>query len=142
MILLLAGCRFEAVEHNPNKAISDAHLFLKALYVDEDYQKAFNFAHAELQQTAKPDDLRKVVARIKSQYGNLERLKADSYMQTPGSTMELFYVGTYDKGTLYHRVVLMGNVSSGYKVSGVWFKAEPYPEHTLRHKFNVDIYVE
>ncbi len=49
--------------------------------------------------------------------------------------MELFYVGTYENGTLYHRLVLMGDADTGYKVSGIWYSVDPYPKHTLRREF-------
>ena len=46
--------------------------------------------------------------------------------------MELFYVGEHEKGLVYHRVVLLGDGSEGYKVSGLWYQLEPYPQHGLR----------
>ena len=56
--------------------------------------------------------------------------------------MELFYVGTYDNGVLYHRLVLAGDASAGYRVTGIWFKPEPYPENVMRKKFETEIPVE
>lgn len=50
-------------------------------------------------------------------------------------------MGEYKKGVLYHRLVLMGDASSGYRVSSVWFKSDPYPENPLRLKFDGDIFV-
>ena len=139
LLLLFCGCRLEAIQHNPVKALSAANSFLKALYIEENYPKAFELGHAELRNAVTSDNLKQIVERIRQQVGNLERLKADSYMQTPGRTMELFCVGTYERGTIYHRIVLMGDATSGYKVSGVWFKADPYPQHALRQRFNEDI---
>jgi hypothetical protein len=142
LLLFLCGCRLEAIQHNPIQAVSEANRFLKTLYIEENYREAFESGHAELRNSGTPDNLRQIAERIRQQFGYLERLKADSYMQTPGRTMELFYVGSYERGTMYHRIVLMGDATSGYKVSGLWFKADPYPEHTMRHKFNEDIFVE
>lgn len=55
--------------------------------------------------------------------------------------MELFYVGMYEEGTLYHHLILLGD-PSGYKVSGVWYSLDPYPEQASRRKFNQEILVE
>lgn len=53
--------------------------------------------------------------------------------------MELFYTGVYERGTLYHRLVLQGEATSGYRVSGLWYILDPYPEQTLRRKFETNI---
>ena len=42
-------------------------------------------------------------------------------------------------GTLYHRLVLQGEATSGYRVSGLWYQFDPYPPQTLRRKFETDI---
>ncbi|HWN10529.1 MAG TPA: hypothetical protein VNO50_14895 [Pyrinomonadaceae bacterium] len=140
-LLLFCSCRLEVTQHNPVRALSETNSFLKALYIEEDYPTAFELSHAELRKGVTSDNLKQIVERTK-QLGTLKRLKADSYMETPGRTMELFYVGMYERGTIYHRIVLMGDATSGYKVSGVWFKAEPYPQHASRQKFNEEIFVE
>ena len=79
--------------------------------------------------------MRRLVDQIDQRQGKLTVLQADSYLMTPGKAMELFYVGTYENGTLYHRLVLMGDADTGYKVSGIWYSVDPYPKHTLRREF-------
>lgn len=59
-----------------------------------------------------------------------------------GPSIELFYIGTYDNGVLYQRVVVVGDASAGYRVSGVWFQHEPYPQRNLRRKFEIEIPVQ
>ena len=124
------------------KAVSDTNQFLKALYFDERFAEALRLADPTLRNSASPADLENIVKKTKQEVGDVKKLKADSYLMTQGRSMELFYVGTYEKGTLYHRLVLVGDASSGYKVSGVWFQPEPYPEQALRRKFSADIFVE
>ena len=72
----------------------------------------------------------------------LQRLAAESYLMVQGAGMELFYVGTYDNGVLYHRLVLVGDASAGYQVAGIWFKPDPYPENAARQKFETEIPVQ
>lgn len=141
-ILLISACHFQSVRHNPVKATVDANQFLKALYFDEDGTAALRLADDGLRQAVTGDNLKKMVDEVKQQRGVLKRLRADSYLMTQGQTMELFYIGEYEKGVLYHRLVLIGDASSGYRVSGVWFKPEPYPENPLRRKFDGDIFVD
>ena len=136
--LALSACRFQSVRHSQFKAATDANQFLKALYVDEDCARALQLAAIR---SVTAEDLKKMVDQIKQERGSLKKLRADSYLMTPGQTMELFYIGEYEKGALYHRLVLIGD-SSGYKVTGVWFKSDPYPEHSLRRKFDGGILVE
>ena len=142
LILLVSGCRLQTVRHEPSQAVSDGNHFLKALYLNEDYPKALELADVQLRQSLTVDDLKHLVEGIKQQRGELRTLKADSYLMGQGRGMELFYVGIYEKGILYHRLVLMGEASSGYKVSGVWYSLDPYPEQPLRRKFNQEILVE
>jgi hypothetical protein len=142
LLLFLTSCRLETFRHEPTQAISDTNQFLKALYLDEDYRKALEVADVHLRESTSPDDLKQMVGGIKQQWGKLNALKADSYLMTPGRTMELFYVGTYEKGVLYHRLVLGGDLSTGYKVSGVWYSPDPYPEQPLRRKLEKELQVK
>jgi hypothetical protein len=141
-LLVLTACRDEKATHQPVQAASDANRFLKALYFEEDYPKALELADAQLRQSVDANGLRQLVEGIGQQHGKLKTLRADSYLMTPGSTMELFYIGEYEKGILYHRLVLMGNASSGYRVSGVWYQPEAYAAQPLRRSFNQDIQVK
>jgi hypothetical protein len=142
LILSLSACHFQSVRHSPVKAAFGANQFLKALYFDEDWAGALRLADEHFRQSVTGDNLKTMVDQVKQQRGALKRLRADSYLMTQGRTMELFYIGEYEKGVLYHRLDLMGDASSGYRVSGVWFKPEPYPESPLRRKFDGDIFVD
>ena len=140
--LALFGCYVQSVRHNPAEAVFDTNLFLKTLYVDQNYQRALNLADDALRKAATADNLKQMVQTTEQKAGRLRELKAESYLRTPGKTMELFYIGRYEKGTLYHRLVLAGDASSGYKVSGVWFQDSPYPGHGLRSQFETNIIVK
>lgn len=141
LILVGLACQVQTFKHDPIKAAENGNIFLKALYLDEDPYKAFEFSDPQLKQSATPNNLLEMTAAISRQYGKLTQLRADSYLMKQGQTIELFYVGTYDKGTLYHRIVLIGDATVGYKVSGVWFQPEAYPEQPLRRKFDHDMFV-
>jgi len=142
LILSFYGCRFQTVRHNPVKAALGANQFLKALYFEENCAAALGLSDELLRRSVTVANLKKMVEEIKQERGSLRRLTADSYLMTQGQTMELFYVGKYEKGVLYHRLVLVGDASSGYRVSGVWFQPDPYVENRLRRKFDVDIFVD
>lgn len=142
IILLIAGCHIQSVRHDPVKAAFEINGFLKAVYVNGNYSKALELADVQFRQSVTPEGLRQLAEGIRTERGELKTLKADSYLMTMGSTMELFYVGTYEKGTLYHRVVLAGDLSTSYRVSGIWYSVEPYPEQTLRRRFEQEILVK
>jgi len=139
---LVLGCAVQTVKHDPVKAVADSSDFLKALYIDKNYPKALELADWQLRQSLTANDLSRLVEGIRNARGELKTLKADSYLMTPGKTMELFYVGTYEKGVLYHHLVLVGDLSTGYKVSGPWYSLEPYPEQLLRRNFDEEMPVE
>jgi hypothetical protein len=142
LFLFLSGCRLQRVKHNPVKAAFDANRFLKSFYFDEDYNQALRLAGEDLQVSTTPDDFKEMLDGIKRQKGGLKILKADSYLMTPGATMELFYTGEYERGALYHRLVVVGDAASGYRVTGVWFQTEPYSESQFRRKFDLNILVK
>ena len=142
LLLCFSACHFQAVKHDPVKAVLDTNQFLKVLYFDENPTEAVKFGNEEFRTSGATDALTKMLSQIKREQGSLKRLAADSYLMVQGPAMELFYVGTYDNGVLYHRVVVAGDASAGYRVSGVWFKPEPYPQSNLRRKFEVEIPVQ
>jgi len=141
VILSFSACTFQRVAHSPVKAAFNANQFLKTLYFDENCGAALELSDEQLRRSVTVENLKKLVDEIKQERGGLRSLTADSYLMTQGRTMELFYIGKYEKGVLYHRLVLMGDSSSGYRVSGVWFQPDPYPENRLRRKFDADIFV-
>lgn len=124
------------------KAALDANQFLKALYLDENPSEALKLCDEQLRNPGATEALTKLINQIKAERGHLKSLAADSYLMVQGPGMELFYVGTYENGVLYHRLVVVGDISTGYKVSGVWFQHEPYPQSQLRRKFEVEIPVQ
>jgi|GEM_PF-3053199 len=141
LCLVFIGCSFQTVRHNPTTAALAANVFLKAMYVEHNYDRALNLSDEALRRSATAENLGQMADLAAKKCGELKELKADSYLMTQGATMELFYTGRCDRGTLYHRVVLIGDVSNGYRVSGVWFQDSPYQEQSLRRRFENDIIV-
>jgi len=127
--LCFSACYFQATKHDPLKAVLNADQFLKALYLDENPSEALKFCDAQSPIPGATDDLMKLISQIKTERGPLKTLTADSYLMMQGREMELFYIGRYENGVLYHRVAVVGDESAGYKVLGVWFQHEPYPEN-------------
>ena len=140
--LTLVGCWFQSIKHNPTTAAFATNVFLRALYVERNYERALSLSDEALRKSATADNLAQMVDLAEKNCGALKELKADSYLMAPGKTMELFYVGKCDKGILYHRLVLVGDASNGYRVSGVWFQDSPYPEQAMRRRFETVIVVE
>ena len=142
ILLCFSACHIQATKHDPEKAVLDTNQFLKAFYFEENPSEALKFCDEQIRTSGATDALTKMLSQIKRERGALKGLVADSYLMVQGPAMELFYVGTYENGVLYHRLVVVGNALDGYKISGVWFQHEPYPEGPLRRKFQVAIPVQ
>jgi hypothetical protein len=138
--LAICGCYFS--RHHPTRAASDANSFLKALYLDHNYEAAWDLGDDTLHKSASVETLERMSWWIEDNSGQLEELKAESYTPPSGDSIELFYVGRYEKGVLYHRLLLVGDASKGYRVSGVWFRDSPYPQLAPRHPFEINIVVK
>jgi len=80
-----------------------------------------------------------MISQVKREQGRLTGLAADSYLMAQAGWMELYYVGTYENGVLFHRLVVVGDATTGYSVSGVWFQPEPYPNSPLRRNLGTKI---
>jgi hypothetical protein len=142
ILLCLPACHYQAIKHDPHKAVVDANRFMKALYLDENPSEALQYCDEQMRVPTAIDSLGKIINQTKQERGSLKRLAASSYLMEQGSAMQLLYVGTYEKGVLYHRIVVDGNASDGYRVTGVWFQLEPYPQSQLRRNFETEVPVE
>lgn len=142
VLCFLGGCTLRATTHNPVKEALAASIFLRTVYIDHDYVHAMQLAHDELQQSVGVDDLRQIAEEAQSKEGKVQTFTGESFLPTPGETIEVFFVGQHERQTLYHRLVLIGDESNGYKVSGVWFSTQPYAAHTERRRFSQPVLVE
>jgi hypothetical protein len=133
--LILIACTIQRIRHDPSTAAEAANIFLKAMYIQHDYQHALMLSDEALRRSANDENLAQTVKMAEEKCQGSGELKAESYVMSPGKTMELFYTERCQSGNLYHRLVLIGDVSNGYRVSGVWFQEAPYPETGLRRKF-------
>lgn len=142
LVVPLVACsvNLEKISHSAGKAAYDVNEFLLVLYLDENHDKALQLVVAEqLRKYATVNDLKQTGEKLKQERGSMKSLKGDSYLMTPGRTMELFLVGEHENGLSYHRLVLVGDSAAGYKVTGVWFKLEPYPANRMRKPFENEI---
>lgn len=142
IFLCLSACHLQAIKHDPYKAALDANRFMKALYFDENPTEALQYCDEQMRVPSTIDGFGKMINKTKDERGGLKRLAASSYVMEQGSAMQLFYVGTYEKGVLYHRITVDGNASDGYRVVGAWFQLEPYPQNQLRRNFEEEIPVQ
>ena len=142
LLACLAACTFKAVTHDGVTAASAGKVFLKALYLDHDANRALSIADEQLRQSATAAQLTNLATKVDEYCGGLKELRADSFAMLPGQTMQVFFTGTCEKKTLYHRLVMFGSVQEGYRVGGVWFQDTPYPEHPLRKKLDQNIVVQ
>jgi len=138
-LLVMLGCSFRATTHDPIKAASDGGEFLLSVYINHDYVGALRSSHNQLQQSAKADDLQRLVEQAQSKVGTLQKLTGESFVPVPGDAIEVFFVGRHERGILYNRLVLIGDSTNGYKVSGFWFSSQPYSKVREQKSFSTKI---
>jgi uncharacterized lipoprotein YajG len=131
---VLAGCSFKTTTQDPATAATAANIFMHAMYIEHDAQRALMLSNEQLRASATAENLTQLAALSEQHCGVLKQLEAESFVMAAGG-IEVFYVGQCEKRNLYHRVALAGDVKNGYRVSGVWFQDEPYPAHPLRRQF-------
>lgn len=138
---LLTGCLtdFNAIKHDPQKALKDANPVLKTFYIDENFEAAYQKFDPKLKEYHKADTFGKMLADMKNKYGRVKELQPDSYQKTPAlKTIILYYIGKNEKATTYHRIVLEGDPESksGYQIIGLFYDNKPYPPNKLRFNIN------
>ena len=141
-LLLLAACTFKTVTHDAKTAATASNLFLNALYVKHDYDRALALAHPDMPKNVTPENLAQLVAMVETNCGIRQEFKAESYQLVPNQGIEIHYIEKCDKKTLYHRTVMTGSVQEGYRVAGFWFQAQPFPGNATQHKFDQDMVVQ
>ena len=133
--ILLYGCGVNIIIHDEDKAVTEANLVLEILFINENYKEAYDKFDPEFKKHYTSANLKQIVEQVRSEFGNLKEFQVDSFLPMPGKrAITLFYKGIHEDGVSYHRVVLVGD-KKGYKVTGLLFAKQPYPEHKLRKKF-------
>jgi hypothetical protein len=122
------------VTHNGTTAGEAGSIFLGAIYKDHDYERALNLVDLEFRKTVTAANFKELDDLVQKHCGTLQELEADSYMMAQGM-IHVFFVETCDNGTMYHMVVVTGDVASGYRAAGVWFRDTPYPQQQTATKF-------
>src|SRR6185369_7869234 len=69
ILLCFSACHFQAVKHDPGKAVLDTNQFLKALYIDENPSEALKFCGEEVRTAGGADALTKMLTKIKQERG-------------------------------------------------------------------------
>ena len=135
--LMLFSCSTRVLNHDENKALQDANKVLKILYFNEDYKAAYDQFDPWFQRNYTPDDLKKIVTDMKTGYGKLKDLQADSFsIMERSSIITLYFNGTHENASSYHRVILKGNAKNGYKIYGLNISDEPFPFTKNRKNFS------
>src|SRR5262245_61093624 len=99
LLLCLSACTFKTGTHDAATAASAAKVFLKALYLDHDANRALSLGDEQLRKSATATQLTDLAKTVDLHCGVLKELKADSYAMLPGQTMDIFFTGTCEKKT-------------------------------------------
>lgn len=143
VLAVLAGCGSNAIRHDPGLAVAEANKLLRTLYFDEDYTRAYDELDPGHKVHYEPDHLRQTVDQMRDLFGNIEELQAYSYeLISTERSITLYYKGTNQRGASYHRVVLVGDADSGYKVTGVFLASQQYPGPKLHLKSPKDALIK
>ena len=124
--LLAAGCGV-IFSHNPQKARETAYDFLNSVYMQGNFQKAYSMVDADFDRDYGSGYLEKISARFFKVFEKLEGLKADAYLYESGDrAIMILFTGLSEKAPSYHKVMLIGDSSRGYKVSSVLYSDVPF----------------
>jgi len=133
-LVLVATAGVAAVRHKESLAATEATEVLDLVYVKHDFAKAHARLHPELR-TLSPDDLSKLASVVEFRLGPTKKFEIDSFVAAPEEKqLTVFVNGVNEKGTAYHRVMLIGD-AAGYKVARLSVQSAPYPADKERQSF-------
>ncbi len=114
----LAACvKVQVIKHNPNRAAEDAAAVLTLIYFKQDYEAAYAAFDSQVRERTTFQDFTTGVERENAALGLMLELRAEGYKPQQGQrAMLLFFTGTHERGTSYHKLLMAGD-SGGYKIS-------------------------
>jgi hypothetical protein len=125
-VCLAAGCGL-MFRHDPQKARETAYNFLNAVYMEGSFDKAYAAVDADFDRDYGAGYLEKISTRFFRVFDRLEGLRADAYLYEPKErSIMLLFSGISEKAPSYHKVMLIGDSSRGYKVSSVIYSDVPF----------------
>jgi hypothetical protein len=143
LIITNCGCSVTTIYHDEELAIAEANSFIKTYYLEEAPDKAFQMLDFEVRKTLTIGNLKDVLLTLVAKVGKAKRFTFDSFEPMPGQkAMTLYYECEHEKGKTFHKLVLLGDVSSGYAVGGTFFKLVPYPKNKLNKTLEKEYIIE
>jgi hypothetical protein len=129
LILALVGCvKVQVIKHNPYRAAEDASATLETMFFDQDYEATRAMADEGFRDKTTPQQMSSIVDQLNAVLGPMNELRAEAYKPMNGQkAITLFFEGTHERGTSYHRVVVTGD-SGGYRVCSIESGDRPFPE--------------
>src|SRR5215212_4177248 len=88
---VLAGCTFKTTTQDLATAAKAANIFMHAMYIAHDSQRALMLSNEELRASAAAENLKQMVALVEQRCGVLKQLEAESFLMA-GGRIEVFYV--------------------------------------------------
>ncbi len=131
---LVGGCSANLISHDAETAASAAVEFGTASFVQGDVERAYALLSDEARATVSREQLREVLANMHPAARPVS-LAAIEYEPVPGQrAMQIFLRGQNGSEEFHYRLMMLGSMPAGYKVSGIFRGSGPYPPSKLRTK--------
>jgi len=132
-VVLFSGCLWQ---HNIDKARDTAEIFLKALYIENNFDKAYQMCDEKMKKIFGVDFLENTSKKFKSNYQTIDRIIPDAYFFESGDrAITVFFSGLSEKGVSYHKVVLELGKNNEYKIISTFFSDQPFTGYRTIKKF-------
>ena len=108
-------------------AAEDAETFAVLAFVERDADRAYALLNPQIEEEMTADEFAVLLAQMHPA-GRPESVRATEYQPLPGYRgMNIFLEGDAGLTTFYYRLLMEGTAASGYRVTGLWRGAGPYP---------------
>jgi hypothetical protein len=135
-LVLVPGCKSQALRHDPQLAAMKAELFLKHAILEKDFAAAHRMLREDTQQKLSELTIADAVKKQHSK-GYPQSIQATEYEPVPGqAAVQIFLHGNNGSEQFYYRMPMAGTIDDGYFPEGLFRGNRPYPKSNLRSKLN------
>ena len=128
---MLASC-INVIAHDQKAAAKAATEFARTAFVVQDYAKAHGLMASRSQSYIPLDKLTQTIAKMHPK-GYPTHVTATEYEPMPGQrAMNIFVKGEGGGEEFFYRLVMEGDVTTGYRVSGLYRGNGPNPSANKR----------
>lgn len=138
--ILSVSCTAYYIKHNPKQAVSQALTFSMRAFVSRNYPEAYQLIRKDIPSDFTVEKLGNMIIGMHPSGEFPKEIIPLEYEVVPGQKqINVYFYGESSNEKHYYRIVMVGTEETGYSVSELYRKLEPFPNSESRIKIEKKI---